>query len=69
MFDGKICQQKLGAAMGSPVSPIVANLFIEDLEEKANNTAPKECWPKLWKKYVDDVLEVIPRGILTEHLN
>ena len=29
-----------GAAMGSPVSPIVANLYMEYLEQKALSTAP-----------------------------
>ena len=31
-FWGKMFEQVKGAAMGSPISPIVANLFIEDLE-------------------------------------
>ncbi|XP_076455782.1 uncharacterized protein LOC143290313 [Babylonia areolata] len=34
-FEGQFCQQTEGAAMGSPVSPIVANLFMEDFQEKA----------------------------------
>ena len=29
-----------GAAMGSPVSPIVANLYMEYLEQRALSTAP-----------------------------
>ena len=33
-------EQVRGAAMGSPLSPIVANLFMEDLETKALATAP-----------------------------
>ena len=58
--------------MGSPVSPIVANLYMEDLEQTAIATAPLECRPRLWKRYVDDILEVIKKGReeqLTEHLN
>ena len=41
-FQGKIFEQVKGAAMGSPISPIVANLFMEDLETKAlaTSTAP-----------------------------
>ena len=35
MFRGQVYQQKFGTAMGSPVSPIVANLFMEDLEQRA----------------------------------
>ena len=33
-------QQVEGAAMGSPVSPIVANLYMEYLEQKPLSTAP-----------------------------
>ncbi len=32
-FNGDLYRQNLGAAMGSPVSPIVANLFMEDFEK------------------------------------
>ena len=39
-FQGKIFEQVKGAAMGSPISPIVANLFMEDLDTKALTTAP-----------------------------
>ena len=40
IFQGKFYEQVKGAAMGSPISPIVANLFMEDLEVKALSTAP-----------------------------
>ena len=72
MFRGQVYQQKFGTAMGSPVSPIVANLFMEDLEQRAIESAPEELRPKLWKRYVDDTLEVIRRGKVEEwstHLN
>ena len=71
-FRGQIYQQRFGTAMGSPVSPLVANLFMEDLEQKAIDTAEDGSKPKLWKRYVDDTLEVIKKGNaekLTEHLN
>ena len=35
LFKTKFYEQIEGAAMGSPVSPIVANLFMEDFERKA----------------------------------
>ena len=72
LFDGQIFQQKFGTAMGSPVSPIVANLYMEWLEQEAVATAPLTCQPRLWKRYVDDVLEIIKKGAaedLTTHLN
>ena len=39
-FQDQFYEQVEGAAMGSPVSPIMANLFMEYLEQKALNTAP-----------------------------
>ena len=71
-FWGEVYQQIFGTAMGSPVSPIVANLFMEFLEQQAIASAPLACKPRLWKRYVDDILEIIKRGSvqqLTDHLN
>ena len=39
-FQGQFYEQVEGAAMGSPVSPIVANLYMEYLEQIALSTAP-----------------------------
>ena len=39
-FQDQFYEQVKGAAMGSPVSPIVANLYMEYLEQKALSTAP-----------------------------
>ncbi|XP_072046850.1 uncharacterized protein [Amphiura filiformis] len=71
-FRGKIYRQLFGAAMGSPVSPLAANIFMEHLENIAIATAPMECKPKLWKRYVDDILEIVCKdevNNLTDHLN
>ncbi len=46
-----------GAAMGSLVSPIDANLFTEDFEEKALTTFPHPT--RYWGRYVDDTMTVI----------
>ena len=56
--------------MGSPISPIVANLFMEDLEVQAIKTSPSP--PIFWKRYVDDTLTIIKeqhRNSFLEHLN
>ena len=56
--------------MGSLISPIVANLFMEDLEVKAINTKP--CPSLLWKIYVDDTFTVIKtanKNSFLEHIN
>ena len=39
LFDGQFFEQTKGAAMGSPVSPIVANIYMEAFEDRAINTA------------------------------
>ena len=39
-FQGQFFEQVEGVAMGSPVSPIVAKLYMEYLEQKALSTAP-----------------------------
>lgn len=45
-----------GAAMGSPIFPIVANLYMEDSEKQALFSFP--CKHRLWIRYVDDVFAV-----------
>jgi len=45
---------------------------MEWMEKQAIATAPVEYKPKFWKRYVDDVLELIKKGQvrnLTDHIN
>ena len=56
-FQGRYYEQLEEAAIGSPISPIVANLYMEYFEVKAINTSPHT--PSLWKCYVDDTFTVI----------
>ena len=55
---------------GLPSAPIVANLYMEDFENKAINTA--EHPQRIWQRYVDDTFVVIDatkkQGFL-EHIN
>ena len=45
---------------------------MEFLEQQAITTAPITCRPRLWKRYVDDILEIVNKDQvdnLTDHLN
>ena len=68
-FQDQFYEQVEGAAMGSPVSPIVANLYMEYLEQKAPSTAPT---PRFWHRFVDDTfvikMEANKQGFL-QHIN
>ena len=57
-----------GVAMGSPVSSVVANISIEDLEQKAVTTAG-ERGPRMWRRYVDDVFSLLLRKNVEPFLN
>ncbi|XP_046391246.1 uncharacterized protein LOC124159465 [Ischnura elegans] len=57
---GKFYKQKEGVPMGSPLSPAIANLFMEDFEERALESAPLHR--KHFFGYVDDAFIVWPHG-------
>ena len=62
-FKGIIYEQKFGMAIGSPVSPILANLFMEDFEQRAIRTrCSKDIRSSFWKRYVDNALSTIKTG-------
>ncbi len=72
LYNNKFYQQSQGAAMGSPLSPIFANIFMEFLEDIALQTA--NIKPSLWLRYVDDTFTLWPHNrqslnMFLEHLN
>ena len=58
--------------MGSPLSSIVANIYMEYFEGMALESA--QLWPKVWKRYADDTFVIWQHGLLSkqsflEHFN
>ena len=69
-YNGSIYEQLEGVAMGSPVSTVIANLYMETFEEQAIESAPSK--PKIWKRYVDDTFTILDRDRVDsflQHLN
>jgi hypothetical protein len=69
LWNGTFYEQKDGVAMGGPLSPVVANFFMEWFEKTALERALKK--PMHWFRYVDDTFVVWQHGLdsLHEFLN
>ena len=59
-FQGRPYRQTDGIAMGSPVSPIVANIFMSNFEEKILSTYTPS--PKVWCRFVDDTFVILKQS-------
>ena len=69
-YNGSIYEQREGAAMGSSVSVVIANLYMKTFEEQAIESAPSK--PKIWKHYMDDtftILDCYRVDSFLQHLN
>ena len=69
-YNGTYYQQVFDTAMGSPVSAVIANMVMEDLEQRALATSPVK--PFFWKRYIDDVISAVSGNEaerLLSHLN
>ena len=60
MFEDQFFEQIEGAAMGSPLSPIVVNLYMESFERRALSSA--KVTPTMWRRYVDDTFVLWPHS-------
>ena len=66
--DGQFYEQTDGVAKGSPLSPVIANFYMEDFETKATKQATHK--PACWYRYVDTfVIWPHGKGKLTDFLN
>ena len=66
LFQGQFYEQTKGAAMGSLVSPIVANLYMKSFEHRVLTSAVNH--PRLWKRYVDDTFVILQQSQEEEFL-
>ena len=53
-YNGRFYRQLHGTAMGSPVSVVVAEIVMQQLEERALSTYPNP--PSFWFRYVEERL-------------
>ena len=70
VYHQQFYEQTDGAAMGSPVSPVVANIFMEHIEEAALNTSPSPV--RFWRRYVDDTFCFLQKSdvnVVLDHIN
>ena len=63
VYKDKIYKQIHGCAMGSPVSPVVANICMEVIEDSAINATPVP--PRYWKRYVDDSFCIMKKNAVS----
>ena len=63
-FNGQLYQQKRGTPMGSPISGIIAETVMQQLE----NTVLPDIQPKIWMRYVDDSFVIIKRSQVEDTL-
>ena len=56
LFQVRYYDQEQGAAMGYSISPLIANLFMEEFEVKTPNSCP--YLPSLWLRFVDDTFVI-----------
>ena len=72
LCQGSFYEQHEGAPMGLSLSVVLANAYMEHLEESVLNTAT--CKPTIWRRYVDDTFIIWNHGaesldIFHQHLN
>ena len=69
-YDGMHYYQVVGCAVGSPVSAVIANLVMGNIEDRALSTSPvTPCW---WRGYVNDsnvCLKKMDVQVFLQHLN
>ena len=55
MFSNKFYKQTDGLAMGCPLGPALANIFLRSFENKWFKDCPHSLKPVLYRRYVEDI--------------
>ena len=66
-FNDRFYKQVFGSPMGSPLSPILADIVMDDLETFCLNSV--EFNVPLYFRYVDDIFSIVPRSKINEMLS
>ncbi|KFD67427.1 hypothetical protein M514_11958 [Trichuris suis] len=61
-FRGSFYKQENGVPMGSPLSPVLAEVFVEHFERQVFFHTSTEIAPAYFKRYVDDIFAILKRG-------
>ena len=70
LFNARYYQQIDGVAMGSPLGPTLANIFLCHKEEQWLNNCPHAFKPIYYRRYVDDIFVLLPHsGCLEDFRN
>ena len=65
-FENNYYKQIFGIAMGNPLSPVLASLFLEHVESEML-PGYSGVQPIFWKRYVDDVLSLVSKNFDLEN--
>jgi hypothetical protein len=67
LFDGKLYGQIDGVSMGSPLAPLLAEIFLQDFERK-HLSSLKNMGIVYWKRYVDDTFVLLDSKISVKNI-
>ena len=59
MINNKFYKQNDGVAMGPPLGPALANIFMCSFENKWLNDYPHSVKPVFYRRYVDDIFVLL----------
>jgi hypothetical protein len=65
-FNGRFYKQTFGTSMGSTLSPFLAKLFMAEFETKLSKL---KIFPRIWIRYVEDILCVMKTNTIERLLD